>query len=38
MFTGGAASRIRSWLSLPSDELPDLVLRGLAIIATQPTS
>lgn len=38
MFTGGAAARVRSWITLPSEELPELVLRGLAIIATQPTT
>jgi type III pantothenate kinase len=38
MFTGGAAARVRSWVTLPSVEVPDLVLRGLAIIATQPTT
>jgi type III pantothenate kinase len=37
MFTGGAAARVRSWVTLPSEEMLDLVLRGLAIIATQPT-
>jgi type III pantothenate kinase len=34
VFTGGAAARVRSWVTLPSDDVPDLVLRGLSIIAT----
>ena len=38
VFTGGAAARVRSWVTLPSEDVPDLVLRGLSIIATQPTS
>jgi type III pantothenate kinase len=38
VFTGGAAARVRSWVTLPSEDVPDLVLRGLAAIANQPTS
>ena len=38
MFTGGAAARVRGWITRPAEEVPDLVLRGLAIIATQPTT
>ena len=34
VFTGGAAARVRSRVTLPSDDVPDLVLRGLSIIAT----
>jgi len=37
LFAGGAAHRVRSWLKVASDHVPDLVLRGLAVIATQPT-
>jgi type III pantothenate kinase len=38
VFTGGAAARVRSWVTLPSDEVPDLVLRGLSIIARDSTT
>jgi type III pantothenate kinase len=38
VFTGGAAGRVRSWVTLPSQDVPDLVLRGLAAIANQPTT
>jgi type III pantothenate kinase len=38
VFTGGAAGRVRSWVTLPSEDVPDLVLRGLAAIANQPTT
>jgi type III pantothenate kinase len=38
VFTGGAAPRVRSWVTLPSEDVPDLVLRGLSIIATQSTT
>ena len=38
VFTGGAAARVRSWVTVPSEDVPDLVLRGLAAIANQPTS
>jgi type III pantothenate kinase len=37
VFAGGAAHRVRAWVKVASDHVPDLVLRGLAVIATQPT-
>ena len=38
LLAGGAAERVRGWIRGSSELVPDLVLRGLAVIATQPTS
>lgn len=36
LLTGGASARVASALSLPYKSVPDLVLRGLAVVAAQP--
>lgn len=34
--TGGDADRLRPWLTMPFESVPDLVLQGLAALATEP--
>ena len=38
LLTGGACRRIQAAIHAPSREIPDLVLRGLAVVAAQPES
>lgn len=38
LLTGGAAARIQAAIRTPGREIPDLVLRGLAVIAALPES
>jgi type III pantothenate kinase len=38
LLTGGASSHLEQWISLPYRVIADLVLRGLAVIATEPRS
>jgi len=38
LLTGGACARIEPYLARPARTVPDLVLRGLAVLAEQPTS
>jgi type III pantothenate kinase len=38
LLSGGGAERIRPWLATPAEPAPDLVLRGLAVIATRSTT
>lgn len=38
LLTGGASARIQGAIRAPSREIPDLVLRGLAVVAVQPES
>ena len=38
LLSGGGADRVRAWLETPSEHVPDLVLRGLAVIATPSTA
>jgi len=38
LFTGGAISRLQGAIRTPGREIPDLVLRGLAVVAAQPES
>jgi type III pantothenate kinase len=36
LFTGGASSRVQSAVQVPGRDIPDLVLRGLAVVAAEP--
>lgn len=38
LLTGGAAARLKGTIRSPAREIPDLVLRGLAVVAAQPES
>lgn len=38
LLTGGAASRLQGAIHFPGREIPDLVLRGLAVVAALPES
>lgn len=38
LLTGGASSRLRRAIRIPGREIPDLVLRGLLVVAAEPES
>ena len=38
LLTGGASSHLEQWIGLPYRVIADLVLQGLAVVATEPRS